>query len=77
MPAWFILRVRDKAGATVDLTDFKFLSIESAAAMGHLMQTQNGHTATILDRNTKPPTEYRIDQWGKPFLTGGRSGRDG
>lgn len=72
MPEGFFLRVRNVAGATVDLSDFKFLSLESAAAMGHLMQTQDGHTVTIFDRSTKPATEYSIDSQGKgkPILPG-------
>ena len=39
--------------------------------MGHLIQTQDGHTATVLDKNTKPPTEYGIDAKGKPIVIPG------
>lgn len=52
------------------MTHFKFTSLESAAAMGHLMQTQDGSTVTVLDRSTKPPTEYSIDAKGKAYLPG-------
>jgi hypothetical protein len=68
VPEWFILRVRDKAGASVKMSHFKFMTLESAAVMGHLIQTQDGHTAAVVDRSTKPPTEYGIDAAGKPFL---------
>ena len=64
---WFVLHVRDKTGASVDLRHFKFTSIESAAGMGHIIQTEDGYSVTILDRSTKPPTKYGIDAKGKPF----------
>jgi hypothetical protein len=69
VPEWFLLRIRDKAGGNIYLSHCEFLSLESAAAMGHLVQTQDGHTATILDKNTKPPTRYGIDAEGQPFPT--------
>ena len=71
MPEWFVLRVRDKAGASVDVTYFKFMTLESAAVSGHMIQTQDGHTVTVLDQSANPPTEYLIDEKGKPFLIPG------
>ena len=63
----FVLIVRDKAGLPVDVSNYSFDSLDSAALLGHAFQSQDGDSALILDMSTTPSTEYLINDRGKPF----------
>jgi hypothetical protein len=63
----FVLVVRDKIGLAVDVSHYRVDSLDAAGLLAHVLQSQDGHSVTIVDRSTDPATEYGVDGRGKPI----------
>jgi hypothetical protein len=63
----FVLRIVDKNGARIDTSQYIPDSLLSAATIGHVYQSEDGGTATIIDASRSPHERYRIDPTGEPI----------